>query len=457
MGTPMTSPVRVPVGSLIAIAPHGAGKEAVLAAQLVAAGLPAASVVSREAARAKFGNQCTALGCRAVPSSCTHFEEQVDALIEAHATTFLAAGRTWMYDAPPADDQALRDHVTRAHRAGLAAVAMRRRGEQGEQHLPLEVCLENIAGRPRRVNAATAASAHARYAELTSDALYALGFDVVVDWDTSTTFELMPQSSDGRGIDTSKFVVVGDLHGCARTFFDALLPAVGTDKDLSNPDVVVVSVGDIHDKGADPQGSVDLIRWWMRAIRTGRALMVDSNHARSLTRHLTGQGNRVSPGLADTLAAIEAQDDAEQLKAEIVATFSRLPSHLWFDDLVVVHAGITEQMLGTDSKRNRGFMLHVRDAATPWEWTGTQTLVHGHEPVDAPHTRQAAPDPNRPGHTPGPVVNIDTGAYTGGGMTAYRPSTGEVITVPTAPGEAIDPAERTLELLELAPAATAAA
>lgn len=434
----MSSPVRVPVGSLIAVGPAGAGNSTFLKAALVTAGLQSSRAVNRDDLRRKFGNECSNLMCRAIPSGCTHHEDSVRALVEAHASTFLAAGKTWMYDPMSLERDVFIEQIDRAHRSGLAAVALRRAGENGQSHLTLDQCQALNATQARRLPNAVVAASHTTYTELTETDLYALGFDLVIDWDSTTTFELLPETNDARGVRTSQAVVVGDLHGCARTFFDRLLPAAGTDKDLSNPDVLVISVGDIHDKGADPQGSVELIRWWLRALRTGRALMVDSNHNRSLVRYLTGHAMRVSPGLADTLAAIDAQPDAEELKADIVASFSRLPSHLRFDDLVVVHAAITEDILGAVTARANGFMLYTNSARTPWKWTGSQTLVHGHEPVPSAARHRAEPDPTRPGHTPGEVINVDTGAYTGGQMTAYVHATSSILAVDTYAEEVAD-------------------
>lgn len=427
----MSSPVRVPVGTLIAIGPPGSGKNSTLKNALTAAGLPASRVVNRDDVRRKFGNECTHLMCRAIPAGCTHHEDAVTSLIEAHASTFLAAGKTWVYSTTSPTRDALADQIDRAHRSGLAAVALRRAGNHGEHLISLDECLEVNASQTRRTSDQAVARAHQQYAELTTGELLALGFDTVLDWNADTTFELMPETYDARGISTNQAVIVGDIHGCARTFFERLLPAAGTDKHLSNPDVLLISVGDIHDKGADPFGSVELIRWWLHALRTGRALMTDSNHNRSLVRYLTGHPMKVSPGLAETLAAIDAQPDAEQLKADIVASFSRLPSHLVFDDLVVVHAAITEDLIGANTARANGFMLYNNSARTPWTWTGSQTLVHGHEPVAQVARRRAAPDPARVGHTPGEVINVDTGAYTGGQMAAYVHADASIVAVDT--------------------------
>lgn len=427
----MSSRVRVPVGSLIAIGPPASGRSTTLTDGLVRAGLPASRVVNRDGLRRKFGNTCSQLMCRAIPTRCTHHDDEVASLVEAHAGTFLAAGQAWLYDAPTSQMLEVLEHVERAHRAGLAAVALRRTGESGAEFLTLDQCAKRNAGREIRASDASLEAGHAFYEELSTSVLYRLGFDVVIDWDESTEFELMPDGVDARGIPTSQVVVVGDLHGCASTFFDRLLPALGTDAALSNDNVLLVSVGDIHDKGGDPQGSVRLIRWWLNAVRSGRALMVDSNHNRTLVRHLTGHTTRVSPGLADTMSAIEAQADAEALKEQIVATFSRLPSHLRFDDLVVVHAAITEDRLGSTSPRDRGFMLYTNRDRTPWDWTGSETLVHGHEPVDEVSRRRASLDPDRPGHVPGEVINVDTGAYAGGSMSAYLHDRNTTVAVET--------------------------
>ena len=454
---PNRSVTRLPVGSLIAVAPPGAGKTTLLRAQLAQAGLTEDRIVCRDDLRARYGSTCRDLSHRAVPASCMHNEDTVTGDAAAAANSHLVAGHTWLYDQTGCKEQFLRVEIERAHAQGLAAVALRRSGNDGAPDVSLDFCLGNNAARARRVPNDVIARMWDAYRGLSIERLYALGFDLVVTWNEHTTFELMPEGPDARNV-TADLAIVGDIHGCAETFLDRLLPALGTDRNLSNPDVVIVSAGDINDKG---QHSVEMIRWWLWALRTGRALMVHSNHNKSLLRGLTRPDFPRRGGLVATLAEIEAQPDAEQLKADIIASFSRLPSHLVFRDHVVAHAAMTEDRLFRTDAKTASFAIYTRYEKTPWEWTGTQTLLHGHVVVDAPTRRRAPADPARPGHIPGDVIAIDTGAYHGGGLTAYLSATGQTVTVPSAPGDQIaadDEAAMQAELVEagILPAAGAA-
>jgi hypothetical protein len=458
-----TRALRVPVGSLIPVAPPGAGTSTILRDALLAAGLPAERVVSRAELRRHVGVHCAITGHRMVPQACTCDEPGVSTRVAAAVNSHLIAGRSWLPDEAVLDEGALRAEADRAHRQGLAAVALRRVDDELDGDLPFSAGTEGQLYRPRSHDAD---QGYAQYRRLTPDRLRTLGFDVVLPWNAHTRFELLPEGIDARGLSTRDVVVVGDIHGCAETFLDRLLPAIGTDEQLSNPDLLLVSVGDIHDKGGRPGGSVHMIRWWLSALRTGRALLVDSNHSKALVRALTHPDQPVRFGLAQTLADIDAQPDADRLRAGIVASFSRLPSHLVFDDLVVVHAAMTENRLFRSTAETRGFALHRRFDTMPWTWTGSQTLVHGHVVVDMPYRHRAVPRPSDLGRAPlpGEVIDIDTGAYRGGGLTAYRHAGRGTLTVASAPGdvitaadaEALDAELARTDLLRLQPAAVAA-
>jgi hypothetical protein len=96
---------------------------------------------------------------------------------------------------------------------------------------------------------------------------------------------------------------------------------------------------------------------------------------------------------------------------------------------------MTEARLWRNDIENRRFAIHTRFHLTAWHWTGASTLVHGHDTVPEVTVRRAGVSLLRPGHVPGPVVNIDTGAYAGGGLSAYRSWTADTVTVPTVPDE----------------------
>ena len=237
--------------------------------------------------------------------------------------------------------------------------------------------------------------------------------------------------------------VVGDVHGCQETLTTRLLPVLGWhEEDPFSP--LLVSVGDVHDKGV---ASVAAIRWWLSAMRRGAAVMTDSNHARALVRALVRPDLPVRGCVAETVAEIDAADDADQLRADLVAVFGSLPSHIVLPGLVAVHAALTEQRLWRDDLENRRFAIHTRFHLTPWHWTGSATLVHGHDTVETVTTRRAGVNMLRPGHVPGPVVNIDTGAYAGGGLSAYLSWTGSTVTVPTVPAEVTSELARELSPL----------
>lgn len=412
---------RLPVGSLISISPAGTQHHNLLTDKLIQGGLPSGRVISQETLQHQHGLTCKFMRCKVIPKSCTHFSAEVETSVERSANTFLAAGQTWLLQTNTPSIAFLQEQIARAHNRGLSVVALRPVTRDGHD-LPMETP-QTLPG--KSVNDIRAA--HQLYEQLTVTQLYEMGFDVVIEWDEDSVFETFPEAHNATHLDSSKVVVVGDLHGLADTFFDKFLPAIGTDKELSNPNVLLVSVGDIHDKGPNPQTSVELIRWWLWAIRTGRALMVDSNHSRNLVQYLTGRKETLSPSGMETLEAIEEQPDAQQIKDAIVTVFSRLPSHLVFTDLVVVHAAMRQELIGTTNPRARGFILHARNEHNPWEWNGPQTLVHGHDTVPQP-TRRRSSAPHQ-GHTPGEAINVDTGAVTGGPLTGYVNATDSFIQV----------------------------
>lgn len=212
------------------------------------------------------------------------------------------------------------------------------------------------------------------------------------------------------------FDIIGDIHGCYTELLE-LLTLLGYGADGQHPqNRVLVFVGDLVDRGPD---SLSVVRLVMRLMDEGKALCVRGNHDDKFRRYLLGNKVKLNYGLERTVKQIEETDSAERIRIESFLDF--LPYQLSLDEgkLVVSHAGVTEDLIGVDSRRSRAFCLYgqvsglIDDMGFPirmeWahEYQGSPLIVYGHTPV---------PEARFINHT----VNIDTGCVFGGHLTALR-------------------------------------
>src|SRR5262249_21586724 len=168
-------------------------------------------------------------------------------------------------------------------------------------------------------------------------------------------------------------------------------------------------------------------------VATGVAQCVQGNHESRLLRKLNGRDVKLTHGLIETLAQIDAVPQAERgaFLAEVRDFLDGLRSHLWLDDgkLVVAHAGLKEEMHGRGSGAVRSFALYGETTGETdefglpvrfnWaaEYRGKAMVVYGHVPTPA------AEWVNR-------TICIDTGCVFGGKLTALRYPELELVEVP---------------------------
>lgn len=244
-----------------------------------------------------------------------------------------------------------------------------------------------------------------------------------------------------------KIVIVGDIHGCYYTLTEGLLPALGFDSDGNHPEnLKLVSVGDLHDRGGiyglqspdvTDSGAVKTLRWALEWTKKGSLDVVDSNHGKKVSRKLiTGEradsdGKLFGHGVSDTLKDIDLQPDAETLIPELIEFLQSRPSFARYSggptgEIIVAHAAVNHNFLNLEdlTRKEKDYCIFPRE----FIWKGSATVVVGHVVTEGvKRERYTRSD----GSLAGEIIRIDTGAYDGGGLTAYFPETDTSITVPT--------------------------
>lgn len=229
------------------------------------------------------------------------------------------------------------------------------------------------------------------------------------------------------------FDIIGDVHGC----FDELqelLTTLGYKIEPAGRDLRVtppagrkaVFLGDLVDRG--PR-ITDVLRLVMAMVRENTAICVPGNHDIKLQRKLRGKEVKLTHGIVETLAQLEAE--TPEFIKEVSGFLDELISHYVLDrrNLVVAHAGMKESMQGRGSGAVRAFALfgettgETDEFGLPvrynWaaDYRGRAMVVYGHTPVAEPQWL------NR-------TVNIDTGCVFGGKLTALRYPEKEFVSVP---------------------------
>ena len=231
------------------------------------------------------------------------------------------------------------------------------------------------------------------------------------------------------------FDIIGDVHGCLMEL-EMLLDRLGYvrgEAGYAHPDRRrAIFVGDLVDRGPDSPGVLRLV---MQMAEAGSALAVPGNHDLKLVKKLAGRDVKLSHGLAETMAQLDALPEEERKPfCDKAATFlDGLVSHLWLDDggLVVAHAGMKEEMQGRGSGAVRGFALsgettgEIDEYGLPvrlnWaaEYRGRAMVVYGHTPTPEAEWVNG-------------TICIDTGCVFGGKLTALRYPERELVDVAAA-------------------------
>lgn len=278
--------------------------------------------------------------------------------------------------------------------------------------------------------------------------------EVLKEPDAITGWRGRPLSCDRRQ-ERGPFDLIGDVHGCYAELLE-LLGALGYREDSElgyrHPEGRrLVFLGDLTDRG--PR-NLDSLRLAMRLVNEGEALAVRGNHDDKLARYLAGRKVNVSHGLQATVDEFESlpPDEAPEFRASAQEFLRSLPAHLVLEggELVAVHGGLEERLIGREGGRVDSFALYGdpsgkldaegyperRDWAESYR--GEAWIAYGHTPTGHVRWRHR-------------TICVDQGCVFGGALTALRWPERTTLSIPAH--HAHSPPRGSFRPLLLAPAA----
>jgi protein phosphatase len=236
-----------------------------------------------------------------------------------------------------------------------------------------------------------------------------------------------------KRIDGSKIDVIGDIHGCYDELTQ-LLVGLGYEAGYDSCRVTkapagrrLVFVGDFTDRGPEP---VKVLRLVMDAVNSGIAYSVRGNHDEKLMQKLI----KNTPAKEEVMSTIEAvKSEGSDFVRKVTDFIDSLPYVIICDgSILIAHAGVKEEFQDFDT-RDRKKLGKIKSLAIYGDITGRQledgrperldwaacyhgkmTVIYGHTIVDEVEWRNN-------------TVNIDTGCFRTGILTAVRMPEKEIV------------------------------
>jgi serine/threonine protein phosphatase 1 len=202
-----------------------------------------------------------------------------------------------------------------------------------------------------------------------------------------------------------QYIAIGDIHGNIALLRQLIEESIKFDAEKH----ILVFLGDYLDRGADSAAVIE----YLMDLKTRfpeSVIILKGNHELMAYQYLTGVNKWVSWQKNGGDKTVQSFDRVMSVcKAVLIPFIEAMPSYFETKDFIFVHGGIV------GNKKPE----HCTEYSLLWEreiqdYTGKKTLVVGHSPVN-----EVTVLSNR-------VIQVDTGAYFSGKLSAYNTATGEV-------------------------------
>lgn len=193
----------------------------------------------------------------------------------------------------------------------------------------------------------------------------------------------------------SRYIIIGDIHGCFDELMDLLASVSATEEDI------IVSVGDLVDRGPD---SPRVLNYFVERCARGRAVVLMGNHERKHVRKVYSYSQEIT--------RLQFGDSYEAA----TSWMAQLPYVFETPEFVVVHAAIDprlpiasqkEEVLSGTVSGERELQSVLGDRYWHSVYEGTKPVVFGHHVVGT-----------EPLVLRNLIYGLDTGACHGGRLTA---------------------------------------
>ncbi len=216
----------------------------------------------------------------------------------------------------------------------------------------------------------------------------------------------------------TRIFVIGDIHGCNKTFRKLVLDKIKLQKEDE-----LYCLGDYVDRGPDSKGVIDFILelkekgYHVHTLRGNHEqLMMDSGKAReNFIRWVENGGRKTMESFG-----IGSYDE---LESKYKTFFYETQFYFEVGKYILVHAGLNFKI--KDPFEDTQAMMWIRDFMVDGNKLGDSIIVHGHTPTSLPLIRAQAGSN---------VIDIDGGCvytdyYGLGNLVALDLTSGEIIAV----------------------------